>query len=159
MSAFWIFVFSEFTDFSRGSADELFSRLRQNPIWYIGPRTGNRNRLGKGDKVIFYQTGQDGKKFVGTASLDSALLPRENEDQFNFVLLANILTWEKPVPLAKVASRLSFIQSEEKVHFYFQTGIRAITENDYRVIESYMRRRLAAAVSGKDKNKVDSSTI
>ena len=159
MSAYWIFVFSEYTDFSRGSTAELFSRLGRNPKWYIGPRTANRKRLAKGDKVIFYQTGQDGKKFVGTAMLDSALLPRENEDQFNFVLLANILTWKNPLPLAKVASNLSFIQDEEKVHFYFQTSIRTITESDYRAIENYAKRQLASAATGKDKNKMDSSTI
>lgn len=159
MSAYWIFVFSEFTDFSRGSTDELFSRLGRNPKSYIGPRTGNRNRPAKGDKVIFYQTGQDGQKFVGTAILASALLPRENEDQFNFVLLANTLTWKNPVPLAKVASNLSFVQSEEKLHFYFQTSIRAIMESDYRVIEDYARRQLVSGATGKDKNKVDSSTI
>jgi hypothetical protein len=159
MSAYWIFVFSEFTDFSRGSTDELFSRLGRNPKWCIGPRTANRKRLAKGDKIIFYQTGQDGKKFVGTAILDSALLPRENEDQFDFVFLANILTWKNPVHLAKVASKLSFVQSKEKLHFYFQTGIRAITENDYRLIENYAKRQLVFVATGKYKNKVDSSAI
>lgn len=140
MPAFWIFVFSEFTDFCKGTAKELFHRLEKYPKWYIGPKTANRMRLQKRDKIVFYQAGSDAKRFLGTAVLGSAVQPPGETDLFTFVYLSEVHLWKKPVPLSKVARKLSFVRSEEALHFYFQAGTRSITEDDYRIIGRYARK-------------------
>lgn len=132
--AFWIFIFVEYSDYARGSADELFQRIGRSGKWYIGPRTQNRRRLQKGDKVIFYQAGQAARKFVGNAVLSTGLQTPEERELFGFVLLTEVCVWNKPVALSDIATQLSFVKNRKSASAFFQGGIRRMTEADYQTI-------------------------
>lgn len=128
---YWIFAFKEYTDFSLGNKESLFGRLRKNGKWYIGNRTQNRKRIKKGDRVIFYQTGEEGLRFVGNAVIESSLQQPEKCDLFSFVIMSEIKLWEKEIDVREVETRLSFQKSETPLQYYFQMAIRRITEQDY----------------------------
>lgn len=129
--AFWIFTFLEYTDFSLGTAKSLFARLERNGKWYIGPRTPNRLRIRKGDKVIFYQAGEGGRKFVGHATLSTGLQPSEEGDLFGFVIVSELCFWSEPLSIYDVGRKLSFVKHSNPAQYYFQIGIRRISEKDY----------------------------
>lgn len=137
--SFWIFVFTEYTDYARGSSRELFARVERNGKWYIGPNTPNRKRVKKGDKIIFYRAGEGGRKFIGNAILSSGLKPPEKSDFFSFVLVSKMCLWSKPVPISDIAEDLSFVKRGFPSRFYFQSGIRSISEEDYRTILRYAK--------------------
>lgn len=134
MVSFWIFTFLEYTDFSRGNVKELFSRLKKTSKWYIGPKTQNRKRIQKGDKVIFYQAGKSGRKFVADGTLSTSLQPASENDFFDFVLISGIHLWSKPLSIYDIGKELSFVRTKNPARYYFQMGIRKITERDYLTI-------------------------
>jgi hypothetical protein len=129
--SYWIFTFSEYTDFSLGSADELFYRLKKNGRWHIGKGTQNRKKIKKGDKVILYQAGEGGRSFVGDAVLASDLQPPSEEELFGFVLISQLHIWKKSLPLSKIRKKLAFQKKKNEWQGYFQMAIRSIPEQDY----------------------------
>lgn len=137
--SFWIFVFMEYSDYARTSSRELFARIERNGKWYIGPNTANRKRVKKGDKIIFYQAGEGGHKFVGNAILSSGLQPPEKSDFFSFVLVSKVCFWNKPVPISDIGGDLSFVKHDPPSRFYFQIGIRSISEEDYSLVLHYAK--------------------
>ena len=134
MTSFWIFVFSEYTDFSIGTAKRLFARVEKNGKWYIGPKTPNRKRIRKGDKVIFYQAGEGGRKFVGNATLSTSLQPPEEKDLFSFVIVSEVCVWSEPLLISEIGKKLFFVKYNNPSRYYFQIGIRRISEDDYLTI-------------------------
>ena len=130
----------EYTDFSLGTAKELFARLEKDGKWYIGPNTPNRMRIQKGDKVVFYQAGEDGRKFVGNATLSTGLQPPEEGDLFSFVIVSEICFWSKPLSIYEVGKKLSFVKHNNPALYYFQIGIRRISEDDYLTIMRYRKK-------------------
>jgi hypothetical protein len=140
MMAFWIFTFVEYTDFSLGTSKELFARLRRDGKWYIGPNTPNRMRIQKGDKVVFYQAGEGGRKFVGNGTLSTALQPPEENDLFSFVIVSEICFWSKPLSIYEVGKNLSFVKRKDSAKYYFQIGIKGISEDDYLTILRYRKK-------------------
>ena len=131
---YWIFAFKEYTDFLHGTKESLFKRLKKNGKWYIGHRTQNRKRVKKGDRVVIYQTGEEGLKFVGNAVLESDLQPPEKGDFFPFVIVSELKVWEKELHVSEVETQLSFQKSETPLKYYFQMAIRNITEQDYMIL-------------------------
>ena len=132
---YWIFAYGEYTDFSRGTKEALFKRLKKNRKWYIGHHTQNRNRIGRDDKIIFYQTGTGALKFVGNAVLESGLQPPENKQEYYpFVIISEPKLWKKELHVSEVDSLLSFQKNETPLQYYFQMAIRKITESDYKLL-------------------------
>ena len=128
---FWIFTFLEYTDFSRGAAKELFARVGKDGKWYIGSHTANRMRIRKGDKVVFYQAGEGGRKFVGNGILSTSLQPASENDFFDFVIISGVCLWSKPLSIYEIGKELSFVKTKNPAQYYFQMGIRSIIEKDY----------------------------
>ena len=134
MASFWIATFLEYTDFSRGAAKELFARVRKDGKWYIGPKTQNKKRIQKGDKVIFYQAGKSGRRFVGDGTLSTSLQPASENDFFDFVIISGVRLWSKPLSIYEIGKELSFVKTKNPAQYYFQMGIRRIAEKDYLTI-------------------------
>lgn len=131
MVSFWIFTFLEYTDFSGGKVMGLFNRLKKTGKWYIGPKTQNRKRVQKGDKVVFYQAGKSGRKFVGDGTLSTSLQSAKENDFFDFVVVSEVRLWSKPLSIYEIGKELSFIKTKNPALYYFQMGIRKIIQEDY----------------------------
>ena len=133
MVKYWIFVSVPYTDFNTGSIYEMFGKVRSPKTWPVGRKTPHRKKLSKGDKVLFYQAGENGKKIVGCTELASSLVRDEN-NIFDLVMIRNIRLWEKPVEIKTVLEKLSFIRNKMYWGLHFQGGIIKIPEKDYKVI-------------------------
>jgi hypothetical protein len=129
----WIFVSIPYSDYNKGTILEMAKNLKQSAKWRIGKRTGSRTQLAKGDKVLFYQAGEGGKKFVGTATILSDL-QISNEEIFDLITIGDIEFWRKAVPARNILGKLSFIKNKNKWGVYFKGGIIKISEEDYNTI-------------------------
>jgi len=121
-----------FTDFNVGTMGEIAKKIETSKKWSIGRRTRNRNRLMAGDKILFYQGGEEGKKFVGSAELASSLQKTRSSD--GFVKIKNFVLWVNPVEIRGLIQRLSFIKNKRHWGIYFQGGTLEIPEEDYQKI-------------------------
>lgn len=130
MTQFWIFVITEYTDYWRVSLDEILERIQANKTYPLGHRTPNRARIDSGDKVVFYQSGVKGRKFLGSAEISTVT---KNSDQFIFghVHFSKIRIWQEPVDIYRILNELSFITNKRRWQCYFQGGIRKISRKDY----------------------------
>jgi len=144
MANCWIFVSFPFSDFNKGNISEMMEKIKQSGKWAIGKNTSFRRSLSKGDSILFYQAGEEGKKFVGSGSLLSGL--QSNEDSIsNYVAIGNIDFWEKPVPVTDVLNNLSFVKDKNRWGFYFKGGIVRLPQNDYEyVLQKARRKRIRA---------------
>ncbi len=129
--SYWIFTFSEYTDFSIGTADELFRQLEKDGKWQIGRGTQNRKKIKKSDNVILYQAGEGGRRFVGDAILASDIRPPSDKELFDFVLLSHLHIWKKFLPLSTIRKKLSFQKKKNEWQGCFQMAIRNISEQDF----------------------------
>jgi hypothetical protein len=129
MVNYWIFAFSEYSDFAIGSAEELFNRVARDKRWRLGRNAQNRLQTRKGDQVIFLKTG--GQEFLADAVLDSELQSPCDGEIFRFVLLSNLHQWANPLPIKMLVKRLSFQKQKSQTQCYFQMAIRRITKTDY----------------------------
>jgi hypothetical protein len=133
MVKYWIFVSVPYTDFNTGSIDEILDKIKSSKTWPIGRRTVYRNLLSKGDRVLLYQGGEQGKKIVGSADLNSGLIGKP-DGICDGVLISNLDLWKEPVDIKKVVSKLSFVRNPERWGFYFKGGVVRISERDYKEI-------------------------
>jgi len=145
LTNYWIFTFSEYNDFSVGSRKELFCRIEKENKWRIGPKTQNRMQLRKGDKAIFFQTGE--LLFIGNALVASELQPPRDDDTFGHVLLSGVILWLNPLSIKQLRKRLSFQKEKCQTKYYFQMAIRRITEKDYSNILSQANANLNSSKS------------
>ncbi|MCK4481621.1 hypothetical protein KAU55_00230 [Candidatus Bathyarchaeota archaeon] len=51
----------------------MLGKIKTSQKWSIGKGTPNRTKLAVGDKVLFYQGGENGRKIVASAELASGL--------------------------------------------------------------------------------------
>lgn len=130
MTNYWVFVFREYTDFSGGPIKTLLKRIRRTGKWYIGPHTPHRNHVKKGDKIVIYQAGKKGRRFIGCATVHSDLKVDEKEP-FKFVVLSNVSIWKKPVEISSVLDELSFIKNKWWWGAHLQGGISKLPRHDY----------------------------
>lgn len=134
-----MFVSFPFSEFNNSTLPKTMSKTKGEMKWLIGRRTACRKLLAKGDMVLFYQAGDERKVVVGSGELLSGL---QNDKRGHlFVLLGNVNTWSKPVPIRKLVNGLSFIKHKKRWGAYFQGGIRGIPEADYRMIVKRARKR------------------
>ena len=126
----WIFVITEYTDYWRVSFDKILERMKTSKAYPLGYRTPNRTRIVSGDKVIFYRSGEEGRKFIGSAEVSSVT---RNSDQyiFGYVHFSKIRFWQEPIDLYDILQELSFIKNRRRWQSYFQGGIRKLPEKDY----------------------------
>ena len=132
MTQYWIFVSYPYSDFNHGTFSEIAGDEKQSLKWLIGKQTIHRKQLAKGDRVLFYQAGDEGKEIVGSGDLISGL--QSDSGGRYFVLVGNVRRWGKPVSIKKMVNNLSFIIHKRYWGLYFQGGIRKIQERDYNAI-------------------------
>lgn len=122
--SYWILVISD--------TDNEFKKRIEKKKWPIFIHTHNRKKLKIGDKVVFYKAGVEGKKFLGTARLDSTL---NMETRLGYsVNLSEIKIWKKAHSAEKLLDKLEFIKDRKVWGRFFQGGIRRINYEDYSVI-------------------------
>ena len=140
---YWIFTAASF---SRGdesyTARDIYLRRMQDRFWGLGERTPNRRRVAKGDQIVFYIARPE-SAFGGTATLASESFRLTTAEQEPLahgseffraeygVWLVNIETWDRPTPVAALASTLELIEDPRQWWAYLQGGIREISEKDY----------------------------
>ena len=130
MTNYWVFVFHEYTKYCRGPAKALLKRVKRTGKWYIGPYTPHRSHVKKGDRIIIYQAGKKGRRFIGCGIVCSGLKADE-KDPFKFVVLSNVSIWKKPVEVSSVLDELSFIKNKRRWGAHFHGGISRLPRNDY----------------------------
>lgn len=135
----WIFISVPYTDFNRGNINEIANKIKESRMWPIGRKTRFRNLLSKGDNVLFYQGGDEGGKIVGSAVLASGVINNE-KDMYDFVSLANLELWKRPVEIRTVREKLSFIKNSKNYGVYFQGGIIKIPEKDFEQIRHCLQK-------------------
>ena len=128
-----MFVSVPFSDFNRGTILEMIEKVKTSGKWYIGRKTLYRKQLSKGDKILFYQAGEEGKKFVGSGELLSNLQV-DDTNIFDFVTVGNIELWRKHVPINDLIDDLSFIKDRKHWGLYIQGGIVRITKDDFELV-------------------------
>lgn len=116
----WIFVMA-------GNKNEFLERVKKE-TWSIYSRTTNRNRIRKGDRVLFYLAGPHRQKIIASSILNSEL-KKEKEDFI--VSLAEIEIWKKQVPIQSLIDLLEFIKNKTKWGVHMQGGIVSISKKDY----------------------------
>lgn len=137
---YWIFVSLPYTDFNRGSISEMAEKIRYSGKWAIGRSTVHRNHLSQGDKVLFYQAGRDGMKFVGTGQLLSAL-QLDTGEIFDHVAVGDLDLWDNPVPVEELLDNLSFVRNKQRWGFYFKGGVIRLAKSDYDCVVQEAKRR------------------
>jgi len=129
-------------------AREIYERLMRLEVWGIGERTPYRKELRKGSRVVFYQAGKGGQKFIGTATIASELRPMSDaqaaarravgiEPARHDLDLANIDIWKDPKPVVDMLQRLEFISNKDHFGVHFQGGVKRIDEADYYTIVEF----------------------
>jgi predicted RNA-binding protein len=131
------------------SQDNLQETLKHNQIGLPERRRNLLKKVRSGDTVVFYI----GKKREGYGGPRSGVhqfgpIAKVNSEEF----FSDVPSWKsrsgKPFPsrlsisvmsegrvnAAKVIPHLSFIQNKDKWGLYFLTGIRAISEEDYKTL-------------------------
>ena len=131
MVNYWIFVSVPFSDFNVSTIIEMFNNKEKVFKWRIGKKTPHREKLSEGDKIIFYQGGENGGNIVASAVLISNL---QNGDFDDFVNMNNLEIWSKSVDIRTLIDKLSFIKNKKYWGLHFQGGIIKIPDVDYNKI-------------------------
>jgi len=140
MVRYWIFVSLPYSDFNRGTISETINKIKESGKWRIGKNTLYRNQLSKGDKVLLYEAGDEGKKFVGSAELLSGL-EFDERSIFCHVAIGQIELWTNPVPIRDVLDSLSFIKNKSYYGFYLRGGIVRLSKDNFEVILTKARHK------------------
>ena len=113
-----------------GNEREFLERIK-NEKWPIYSRTTNRNRIKKGDRILFYLAGPHRKKIIASSHLGSQI--RKEGDDFA-VALEKIDAWKKHVPIQPLVGTLEFIKNKEKWGTHMQGGVVYISDKDHDLI-------------------------
>ena len=130
------------------SAKQIYTLLMKLKAWGINERTPYRRDLSEGSKVVFYQAGKGGQKFIGAATLSSPLNIMSDmqaaerrkvgiEPATYNVDLQDIQTWDEPKPVTDMIQRLEFIGNKDHFGVHFQGGVKRIDEQDYYTIMEF----------------------
>jgi len=138
---YFIFIVADETKYGKTRlAGETYNFLMGKNAWGFGKNTAHRAKIKAGDKVVFYQAGGNGQKFLGTAILASGAY--DDSSSKNLFLdpetykidLQNIVVWDNPKPFVHFLDKLSFIKNKKFWGTYFQGGCRKISEKDFQTI-------------------------
>ena len=131
----------------RMQARQIYDELMQFAGWGIGQRTPYRKDLMKGSRIVFYQAGKGGQRFIGTATMASELrsmtADRATErravgiEPAKYDLdLTDIDIWKDTKPVSDMVQHLEFISNKDYYGVHFQGGVKRISEADfYTIIE------------------------
>ena len=121
----WIFVLND--DIS------VLNKRSKAKRWPIFHRTINKKYLEIGDHIIFYQAGNGGQKFLGTAVNNSKV--QSIQDSIDgFVDIDKIDIWKKDLSIRNILSDLNFIKNKEHWGAYLQGGVLRLNKQDYALI-------------------------
>ncbi len=120
----WILVIND--------TNSEFEKRIEEKKWPIFTFTPNRKKLKTGDRIIFYKAGIEGKKFLGTAKLNSDL---NIETRLGYsISLTDIKIWKRPRSVEKLLDKLEFIRDRKAWGRFFQGGVIKINGKDYTII-------------------------
>jgi hypothetical protein len=119
----WIFVMT-------GNNADFLTRASSGK-WPIFKRTVNRNELKKGDHVIFYLGGNNNKKIMGYALVDSGL--NVNGDEFS-IDLSDVVILDKPIRMSSIVESLMFVRNKKNWGAYMQGGVVRLPKIDYNTV-------------------------
>ncbi len=120
--SFWIFIMKEETiDYEQIIKEKKIS---------LPKKTGNKDKIVKNDKIIFYLGGIGNMKFIGTATI----MAKSKSTELDLsVELSDIDIWETPIPIQSIRDSLKFIPKKNWGSF-FQGKIVWLSYNDYKLI-------------------------
>lgn len=135
---YYIFIVADVTKYGKTRlAGETYSFLMSKNAWGFGKNTAHRTKIKTGDRVVFYQAGGNGQKFLGIAILASGAYKDPSSknlflDPETFKIdLKNILIYDNPKPVVFLIDKLSFIKNKNFWGTYFQGGCRKISKEDF----------------------------
>ena len=121
----WIFVIKD---------DEIIFKKRiKHKKWPIYLGTNFQKSLKIADRIVFYQAGKGGQKFLGTATVRSDVKPNPGKTDY-YIDIDNINVWKKQLSIRDIMSKLSFILNKNHWGVYFQGGVVKMDEESYSVI-------------------------
>lgn len=137
---YWIFVVRDRRDLGL-TADDILTIRTTDKFWALNKNTRNREKIRKGDRVVF---SNGAKEFIGSAILtsDSFELSEEENKRMSHgkfltdfgVNLNDIKKWKDPKQVDKLVNTLSFIHNKQHPESYFQGGIKSITREEFEAI-------------------------
>ena len=127
--SYWIFVASETSGYHRGNKKEIKSFLKKERKWPIGNHTIYRKKIEPGDKMLFYLSGDNNKKFIGSGVLNSIF--EENTLLWNYVDIKDVDIFKMEVPIKPLLEKMEFIKNTKYWGLYLQNGIVKISKEDY----------------------------
>jgi hypothetical protein len=143
---YWIFIVTDHSDMNKAlTVENIFKQRMEDEFWGLGKSTPNRDKLKKGDRVLFY-IGNPVKSIGGSAKLktSSFMLDRKEKEEYGHdisfyntdygVRLEDIDIWQNKIKMDVLISQLSFIENKNYWYTYFQGGVRKISEDDYNFI-------------------------
>jgi predicted RNA-binding protein len=138
----WIFVTGPR---STPTAEGALKRRLDNQYWPVGRHTKGVQRLGKGDRVLFYLAGKENRAFVGQAELAGP--PRAIDEvipdldtsvehgEWNLaVRLLSVEVWPRKVFVEPLVPQLKFITAKDQWLSRFAVGLISIGEDDFATI-------------------------
>ena len=143
---YWIFTAAPYNANGESfTARQIYDRRMQDKFWGLGSSTRHRKNVRKGDQVVFYVARPE-QVFAGTARLASDCFDLSPDERAKVshgtaffaanhgVRLDAIDTFEKPHPMAPLASTLQFVKNPAQWWTHLQGGIRQVSETDYDAI-------------------------
>lgn len=129
----------------RMPARGIFDELMKIGAWGIGERTPCRKDLHERSRVVFYQAGKRGQRFIGAATIASELRPMNADraaerravgiEPAKYDLdLAAVDIWKQGKLVVDMVQRLEFISNKDHYGVHFQGGVKRISEADYYTI-------------------------
>lgn len=108
----------------RMQARRIYDELMKLAGWGIGQRTPYRKDLRSGSRIVFYQAGKGGQRFIGTATMASELRPMSADraaerravgiEPAKYDLdLTDIDIWKESKPVLDMVQRLDFISNKD----------------------------------------------
>jgi len=154
----------------RMPARQIYEELMKLAGWGIGERTPCRKDLMKRSRIVFYQAGKGGQRFIGTATMASELRPMTSDraeerravgiEPAKYDLdLADIDIWKEPKPVSDMVQRLEFISNKDYYGVHFQGGVKRISEEDYYTIIEFKPPKGTAKVEKRAKDSYSHSML
>jgi hypothetical protein len=145
---YWIFkVKDDSVEGERITGIEVYNQRMRDNFWGLNEEARNLSHLQIDDKIVFYLAGNEGHKFLGTASLASNVQTLTEEAKVrlwhgkffrpkNGVELKQVDVWSTPkliLPLIE-SQALSFIKTKNNWGAFLQGSVQPINFDDYNTI-------------------------
>ena len=146
---YFVFIVNDAQGVSkRLPARKIYDQLMKIRAWGIGERTPYRKNLRKGSRVVFYQAGKGGQRFIGTAAIASELRTMSAKqaaecralgiEPAKYDLdLSDVEVWKDSKSIVDMVQRLQFISNKDHYGVHFQGGVKRISEADYYTITDF----------------------